>query len=77
MRRWRLWNGTLRAKGEGKGAGRGGRKSEEGQYNSQPFERRLNVRKFEEDGSVRDALVVEHEANTPDDRREADVLGAG
>ena len=49
----------------------------EDEYNSQPFQRGLNIRKFEEDGLVRDILVVKHEADTPDNGREADVLGAG
>ena len=38
---------------------------------------RLNVREFEEDGRVRDMLVIEHEADAPDSGREADVLGTG
>ncbi len=37
----------------------------------------LDVWEFEEDGSVRDALVVEHEADAPDHGGEADVLGTG
>lgn len=36
----------------------------------------LNIRKFEEDCCVRDTFVVEHEADSPDDRREAHILGA-
>ena len=45
--------------------------------NSQFFQRRLDIRKFEEDGPVRDMLVVKHEADAPDNGREADVLGIG
>ena len=50
--------------------------SHKGGY-SQPFQRGFNIRKFEEDGPVRDMLIVKHEADAPDNRREADVLGAG
>ena len=60
---------------EGKRSGR--TKSIEGEYISQPFQRGLDIREFEEDGSVRDMLIVEHEADAPDNGREADVLGAG
>jgi hypothetical protein len=45
--------------------------------NSQFFQRRLDIRKFEEDGPVRDMLIVKHEADAPDNGREADVLGTG
>ena len=45
--------------------------------NSQGFERGLDIWKLQEDGPVRDLLVVQHEADTPDGGREADVLGAG
>ena len=58
-----------------KGSGR--TKSIEGEYISQLFQRGLDIREFEEDGSVRDMLIVEHEADAPDNGREADVLGAG
>jgi hypothetical protein len=68
---------TKRKKREGKGAGGEERKAKEGEYNSQPFQRGLNIRKFEEDGPVRDMLIVKHEADAPDNGREADVLGAG
>jgi len=44
--------------------------------NSQPLQRGLNIRKFEEDGLIRNVLIVKHEANAPDNRREADILGA-
>jgi hypothetical protein len=64
-------------KGWGREAGGEECKAEEGEYNSQSFQRGLNVRKFEEDGPVRDMLVVKHEADAPDNGREADVLGAG
>jgi hypothetical protein len=60
-----------------RGAGGEERKAKEGEYNSQLFERGLNIRKFEEDGPIRDLLIVKHEADAPDHRREADVLGAG
>ena len=53
-----------------------GEKAEEGAYNSQPFQRGLNIRKFEKDGLVRDMLIVKHKADAPDNGREADVLGA-
>jgi hypothetical protein len=43
----------------------------------QPFERGLNVRKFEKDSVVWDVLVIKHEANAPHNGRETDVLGAG
>lgn len=43
----------------------------------QPFQRRLNIRELEENGSIRDFLIVEHEADAPDNRREADILDAG
>ncbi len=67
-----------RKKREGKGArGEEGRKSKKGEHNSQLFQRGLNIRKFEEDGPVRDMLIVKHEADAPDSGREADVLGAG
>jgi hypothetical protein len=65
---------------EGKGRevkGSGRTKSIEGEYISQLFQRGLDIREFEEDGSVRDMLIVEHEADAPDNGREADVLGAG
>jgi len=45
--------------------------------NSQRSQRRLNVRKLEKDCLIRDSLVVEHQADSPDDRGEADVLCAG
>jgi hypothetical protein len=66
-----------RKKREGKGAGGEERKVKEGEYNSQSFQRGLNIRKFEKDGPVRDMLIVKHEADAPDNRREADVLGTG
>jgi hypothetical protein len=47
------------------------------EYNSQPLQRGLNIRKFKKDGPVRDILVVKHEADAPDNGREADVLVAG
>lgn len=50
---------------------------EKGEINSQPFQHRLNIRKFEKDGPIRDLLIVEHYADAPDDGRKADVLGAG
>lgn len=53
------------------------RKVKETEDNSQSFERRLNIRKFEKDGPVRDLLIVKHDADAPDNRREADVLGTG
>lgn len=37
----------------------------------------LDIRKFEEDGPVRDTLIVKHETDTPDSRGEADMLSAG
>ena len=52
-------------------------KLQKGVYNSQRFQRGLNVRKFEEVGHVRNSLIVKHEADAPDNWREADVLGAG
>jgi hypothetical protein len=45
-------------------------------YDSQPFQRGLNIWKFEEDGPVRDMLIVKHKTDAPDNGREADVLGA-
>lgn len=50
---------------------------EKRKQNSQALQGGLNIREFEEDGPVRDLLIVEHKADTPDNRREADVLGAG
>lgn len=41
------------------------------------MQRRLNIRKFKKDGPVRDLLIVKHETDAPDSRREADVLNAG
>lgn len=49
----------------------------EGNFDLQSFHGRLNVRKFEEDSRVRDTLIIKHEADAPDYRREADILGAG
>lgn len=57
--------------------GRSGMKGREGEYNLQLFQRGLNVREFEEDGPVRDMLIVKHKTDSPDSGREADVLGAG
>jgi hypothetical protein len=71
----RLSGGIQKGRREGKRSGR--TKSIEGEYISQPFQRGLDIREFEEDGSVRDMLIVEHEADAPDNGREADVLGAG
>lgn len=45
-------------------------------YDSQLFQRGLNVWHLEKDGLVRNLLVVEHHADTPYNRREADILGA-
>jgi len=45
--------------------------------NSQRFQRRLNIGKLEEDGFVLDFLVVEHQADAPDDGGEAYILCAG
>jgi len=81
-----LWGGVLRYKGrkgkgrkgkgrEGKGAGGEERKAKA--VNLQPFQGRLNIRKFEKDGPVRDLLIVKHEADAPNTGREADVFGAG
>ena len=53
------------------------RNAKEGEYDLQLFQCRLNVRKFEKYCLVRNLLVVQHETDAPDDRREADVLGAG
>jgi hypothetical protein len=72
-----LYWDTKRKKRKGKGAGGEEQKPKEGEYNSQSFQRGLNIRKFEKDGPVRDMLIVKHEANAPDSWREADVLGAG
>lgn len=47
--------------------------NESAQY-PQLFQSRLNVGELEEDGTVRDPLVVQHKTDTPDDGREADVL---
>jgi hypothetical protein len=66
-----------RNKREGKGAGGEERKAKESEYNSQSFQRRLNIWKFEEDGSIRDMLIVKYETDAPDSGREADVLRAG
>lgn len=46
-------------------------------YESQDLQRGPDIWKFEEGGPVRDALVVGHTADTPDNGREADVLGTG
>ena len=46
-------------------------------YNSQSLKNWRYIREFEKDGSVRNTLVVEQEADPPDNRREAHVLGAG
>lgn len=47
-------------------------KDDEGcDIDSQFFQGGLNVGKFKEDRSIGNALVVEHQANTPDDWREA------
>jgi hypothetical protein len=53
------------------------RKEKQGEYNSQSFQCGLNIWKFEEDGPVRNTFIVKHEADTPDNWREADVLGGG
>lgn len=47
-----------------------------GDFDLQLFERRLNVLKFQKDSLVRDPLVVKQHSDTPDNRREADILGA-
>jgi hypothetical protein len=52
-------------------------KRENKMHDSQRLQCGLNVRKFEEDGPVRDTLIVKHEADAPDNGREADILGAG
>lgn len=52
-------------------------KVKEGEYDLQPFQRGLNVGKFEEDRPVRDIFIIKHEADAPDNRREADILDAG
>lgn len=49
----------------------------EGKFDSQFFQCWLNIWKFEEYGPVRNTLIVKHEADAPDNRREADILGAG
>lgn len=46
-------------------------------FNLQSFERRLDIRELKERCLIWDTLIVEHHANAPDDRREADILGAG
>lgn len=66
-----------RKKREGKGAGGAEGKEREGEFDSQPFQRGLNVRKFEKDGPVRDMLIIKHEADAPNNGREADVLDTG
>ena len=48
-----------------------------GKCNSQSFQRRFNVRKLKENSIVRNIFIVEHEANAPDNGREADVLSTG
>lgn len=45
--------------------------------NSQCFQRRFNIGKFEEYGLVRDLFIVQQKADAPHYRREANVLGAG
>jgi hypothetical protein len=67
----------LRHKKGGRPEVNNGRAEEKEGYHSQPFQRVLDIRKFEEDGPVRDTLVVKHEADAPDNRGEADVLYAG
>lgn len=62
---------------ESEGGWRRRTKTKKGEYNSQSFQRGLNIRKFEKYGPVRDMLIVKHKANAPDSWREADVLGAG
>ncbi len=52
-------------------------KAKEVRFNSQSFQRGLNIRKLEEDGFVRNILVIQHKADAPDNGREADVLCAG
>lgn len=47
------------------------------EHHSQPFQRRLNIRKLEEDGFVWNLLIVQNEADAPDYGGEADVLGVG
>ena len=47
------------------------------EYYSQPFQSRLNIWEFEEDGFVRNTLIIKHKADPPDHRREANILGAG
>ena len=46
-------------------------------YNSQSFQRGLNVGELEKDGFVGYSLVIQDETDAPDCWREADVLGAG
>jgi len=52
-------------------------RAKEDEYNSQPFQCGLNVREFDEDSPVRDLFVVKHEADAPDNGREANVFCAG
>jgi len=47
------------------------------EQNSQRFQRGLDIGELEEDGCIRDFLVVEQHAYTPNKRREANVLDAG
>lgn len=47
------------------------------EQNLQRFQCRFDIGKFEENGFVRDPLIIEQEADTPNYWREADVLGAG
>jgi hypothetical protein len=53
------------------------RQHKQSEADSQSFKRRLNIWEFEEDGPIRDIFIVEHKADSPDNRREADVLDAG
>jgi hypothetical protein len=52
------------------------RNLKEGEYDSQPFQCRLNIWEFKENGSIRDLLIVKHEAGPPDSGREADIFSA-
>jgi hypothetical protein len=44
---------------------------------SQLFQRKLDIWKLEEDGSIGHALVVQQQSDAPYNGREAYVLGAG
>lgn len=64
-----------RKKNGSEGAGGDKQKGKEGEYNSQPFQCRLNIWKFKKYSLVRDTFIIKQEADAPDGRREADVLG--